>query len=128
MSEVIDSYHRTCNPAFVERFYSIFMDADPRIRPLFTKTDLEKQKGLLMRGIFVLLQYAEGKAVGEMAIDRLGELHSREKMDIKPYMYPIWVDSLIKALYEKDPKFSPGLEVKWREALQKGIDVMMTKY
>ena len=128
MSEVINSFHRTCTPAFVEKFYSIFLDADPRIRPLFKKTDFERQKGLLLHGMFVLLQYAEGKAVGEMAIDRLGELHSRKRMNIMPDMYPIWVDCLMKALAEKDPKFSPALEAKWRGALQKGIDVMMTKY
>jgi len=128
MNGVIGSYHRTCTPAFVEKFYSIFLDADPRIRPLFKNTDFEKQKRLLLHGIFVLLKYAEGKAVGELAIDRLGELHSRNKMDIKPDMYPIWVDCLMKALAEKDPKFSPGLEAKWRHALQKGIDIMKTKY
>lgn len=128
MSEVIDSYHRACTPAFAEKFYSIFLDADPRIRPLFKNTDFVKQKGLLLHGMFVLLQYADGKAVGEMAVKRLGELHSRRKMNITPDMYPIWVDCLIKALAENDPNFSPGLEAQWRRALQKGIDIMMTKY
>jgi hemoglobin-like flavoprotein len=128
MSEVIDSYQRACNPAFVEKFYSIFLDADPRIRPLFKNTDFEKQKGLLLHGMYVLLQYAEGKAIGKMAVNRLGESHSHTKMNIMPDMYPIWVDCLIKALAEKDPKFSPALEMQWRQALQKGIDIMMTKY
>jgi len=128
MSEVIDSFHRTCNPAFAETFYSILMDADPRIRPLFKNTDFTKQKDLLLRGIFVLLQYAEGKAVGEMAIQRLSELHNRKHMNISPDMYVIWVDCLMKALAEKDSKFSPMLEMQWRRALQKGIDVMTSSY
>lgn len=128
MSDVIDSFHRTCNEKFVEKFYSIFLDADPRIRPLFKKTDFAKQKQLLLHGIFVLLQYADGKAVGELAIERLGELHSRERMNISPDMYGTWINCLMKALAEKDPKFSPTLEMQWRAALQKGINVMMAKY
>jgi len=128
MSEVIDSFYRARNSGVAEKFYSIFLDADPRIRPLFKNTDFEKQKGLLLHGIFVLLQFADGKAVGELAVDRLGESHSRKKMNIMPDMYPIWVDCLMKTMAEKDPKFSPALEAKWRVALQKGIDVMMKKY
>jgi hemoglobin-like flavoprotein len=125
MEEVRKSFQRACNTEFEERFYEFFLDADPRIRPLFQKTDFTRQKDLLLHGIFALVEYAEGKAIGELAIQRLGELHSRKKMDVTPDMYPVWVDCLMKALAEKDPKFSPALEAQWRRALQKGIDVMI---
>jgi hemoglobin-like flavoprotein len=124
MSEVMESFHRVCNKEFAGRFYDIFLDADPRIKPLFKHTDFERQSELLLHGIFVLLEYAEGKAVGELAIQRLGELHSRKRMDVTPDMYPIWVNCLIKTLAETDPRFSPELETKWRKALKKGIDIM----
>ena len=60
-----------------------------------------------------------------MAIKHLGELHSRRRMNIKPDMFPIWVDCLMKTIADLDPEFSQELEKQWRHALQKGIDLFI---
>ena len=127
MSEVMDSFHRARKRELAERFYEIFLDADPRFRPMFKHTDFTRQKELLTHSIMMLLEYSDGKATGKMAIDRLAELHSRKRMNIEEDMYPIWMDCLMKAVAKTDPQFSPDLEKKWRNSLQKGITVMISR-
>jgi hemoglobin-like flavoprotein len=126
IENVMESYRRVQNKGFAERFYQIFLPADPRFNSLFQKTDFARQKELLMHGIFSLLEYAQGSATGSLAIKRLGTLHSRNRMNISADMYPIWIDCLVKTVGELDPKFNRGLEKDWREAVQKGIDAMIS--
>lgn len=125
MDEVMQSFNRVRNDGLAERFYEILLEADPRIRPLFKNTDFKRQRDLLIHAIVMLIEYAEGKPLGEMAIRRLGELHSRRKMNVTPDLYPIWADAMIDALAQLDPEFSPDLEQKWRNVMQKGIAMMV---
>ncbi|WDT74704.1 MAG: globin domain-containing protein [Candidatus Manganitrophus sp.] len=125
MSEVTRSFNRVRNDGLAERFYEIFLEADPRIRPMFKNTDFKRQRDLLIHAIVMLIEYADGKPLGEMAIRRLGELHSRRKMNVTPDLYPIWADAMIDALAQLDPEFSPDLEQKWRNVMQKGIAMMV---
>jgi hemoglobin-like flavoprotein len=125
MNEVIRSFTRVRNEGLAKKFYEIFLDADPRFRVMFRNTDFIKQRELLTHGILILLQYSEGVTTGEMAVRRIGELHRPEKINVTPDMYPIWVNSLMKAVAELDPEFTPELERQWRNALQKGIDTMI---
>jgi hemoglobin-like flavoprotein len=128
MNDLMKSYFRVREAGLAERFYELFLDADPRIRPLFSKTDFTRQRELLMEALFVLVQYAEGKSVGAMAIERLGDIHNRKGMAISPDLYPLWLNCMMTSLSEKDPEFSPSLEVQWRTAMQKGIDIMIRMY
>jgi hemoglobin-like flavoprotein len=124
----MDSLGRVHGPRFAERFYDFLLHADPRINALFQQTDFTRQKELFLHGLLSLLDYAEGTASGQMAIKRLGELHSRRRMNIAPDMFIIWVDCLMKTLAELDPEFSPQLEAEWRHAVGKGIDAMKQVY
>jgi hemoglobin-like flavoprotein len=127
-NRVRSSLSRVHGPGFAERFYELLLHADPRIAALFQRTDFAKQKELFLHGLLSLLDYAEGTASGQMAMKRLGELHSRRRMNIAPDMFIIWVDCLIKTLAELDPQFSPQLEAEWRDAVGKGIDAMKRVY
>lgn len=111
-----------------ERFYARLLNADPRISQLFARTDFARQRDLFLRGICSLLDFSDGKAAGRLAIERLGELHSRKRMNIAPEMFVIWVDCLMATLAELDPQFSPELEQRWRQALQPGIDRIKQLY
>ena len=128
MVEVIESYHRAEVNNFVDKFYEEFLKSDPRIAPIFKKTDFKEQKRLLVQGVFNLLEYAKGSAIGRMSVNRLAETHGRKKLNIPPELYKLWVNSLMVALAERDPKFTPQLDMKWRQAIQKGIDLMISQY
>ncbi len=126
MSALKDSYGRcTVNPKFLDRFYEIFVDSHPAIKPMFAKTDFAKQKGLLRSGMSMMIMYEDGTQVSKMALDRLGHSHGKQGMNIDPKLYQYWIDSLVKAVKECDQQFSPGLEKQWREAMRKGIDYMV---
>ncbi|MDX1250901.1 MAG: globin [Gammaproteobacteria bacterium] len=101
-----------------ERFYEIFLDSHPAIRPRFVKTDMQAQKALLKNGINLAIMFAEGNPVGSGGISRIRESHSKKKINIDPGLYSCWLDSFIKAVSEVDPQFNPELEKEWREMLQ----------
>ncbi|TAJ99095.1 MAG: globin [Candidatus Manganitrophaceae bacterium] len=125
MNEVMKSFNRVRSNGLAERFYETLLERDPRIKVLFKDTDFKRQKELLIHAIVMLIDYADGKPLGEMAIKRLGELHSRKRMNITPDLYPIWVDAMIDSLAVLDTGFSPEIEQRWREVMQKGIEVMV---
>ncbi len=104
------------------RFYDIFLDSNPRIRPMFSDVDMEKQKALLRQGVNLALMFAEGRAIGRSAMDRLRNSHSKSNIGIEPSMYRYWLDSFMKALSELDPDFDANLEKQWRAALGKAIN------
>lgn len=128
MNEVMKSFNRVRHQGLAEKFYEILLDSDPRIKAMFKNTNFERQRGLFIHGVLMLIEHADGKPLGGMAVKRLGELHSRKKMNVPPGLYPIWVKCLVETLANLDPEFSPGLEREWRETLQKGIDVMTRAY
>jgi len=128
LTPVMESFGRVYGHRLSERFYEILLNADPRINALFQHTDFARQRELFLHGLISLLDYAEGKASGQMAINRLGELHSRRRMNIAPEMFIVWVDCLMKTMAELDPQFSPQLEADWRRTLGPGIDVIKQMY
>lgn len=128
MSDVLKSFQRVRHQGLAEKFYEALLQADPRIKMMFKNTNFERQRELFVHGVLMLIEYANGKTLGEMAIKRLGELHSRRKMSVPPDLYPIWVNCLVETLAKLDPEFSPVLDRQWRATLQKGIDVMTRMY
>ncbi len=128
MSGVMESFDRVRHRGLAQGFYRTLLGADPRIKVMFENTNFERQRDLFLHGLLVLIEYANGQVLGEVAIERLGELHSRRKMNVPPDLYPIWVNCLVETLARLDPQFSPTLDRQWRETLQKGIDIMTRVY
>jgi len=127
MSALKESFGRcTVNQKFLDRFYDIFLASHPDIKPMFEKTDFSKQKALLRSGISMMIMYEDGTQVAKMALDRLGHSHGKQGMNIAPKMYQYWIDSLVAAVKECDPQFSPALEKHWRDAMRRGINYMIS--
>ena len=112
----------------VGRFYEIFLDSHPAIKPMFANTDLENQKKLLHHGINLTIMFAEGSPVGQGGIDRISQSHCRARMNINPDLYPHWKSSLLKAISEFDPEFNDTLRAIWDRVLQKSIDHISASY
>ena len=53
---------------------------------------------------------------------------SRAELDIKPELYDLWLDRLVQAVREFDPKFDPEIETAWRRVLRPGIEFMKSRY
>lgn len=105
-----------------ERFYEIFLESHPKIKGMFDSTDMSVQKGLLRQGVNLALMFAEGHAIGESAMGRLRNSHSKGNLNVDPAMYRYWLDSFMKAVAELDPEFNPKLDREWRQALGNAID------
>lgn len=125
MSAAIDSFRRTRHKGLADRFYARFLSADPEIARLFSKTDFTRQKELLLHGIQMLLEYAEGKVLGTMAIERMAEMH--ERIGVTAQMYDIWLDCLVTAVAELDPRYDDSVGRAWQASMQKGIAFMLER-
>lgn len=116
------------NGDVIGRFYEIFLDSNAGIKPLFVNTDLSKQKKLLHQGLNLAIMYADGSMIGKTGINRIQKSHSRSAMNISPILYPYWKRSLIQAISEFDPKFTPKIKSEWDRTLQKAIDHICAGY
>lgn len=128
MVEVMASFNRVRHYGLAERFYDKLLTADPRINAMFKQTDFDKQSQLFTHGLLMLLEYANGKTMGKMAVKRLAESHNRDNLAVDPSLYSVWVDCLVASVSELDKEFSQSLEQQWRDSLQQGIDVIKSAY
>jgi hemoglobin-like flavoprotein len=128
-SEVEKSYGRCCvNPKFLDRFYEIFLASHPAIGPMFAKTDFTKQKAALRSGLAMMVMHGGGKSFGTKALDRIADSHSKTKLNVSPELYPFWINSLLKAIKECDPEYTPTLEAEWRKILEAGANHIAAGY
>lgn len=116
------------NPAFLERFYETFLKSHPAVAPMFTNTDMRKQRGLLRTGIVMLLRYAQADPDAKTVLARLAEKHDRRHLGVHPTMYGYWVESLIATLKEFDPRWTPELERIWRDTVAGGVGYISAGY
>ena len=122
-SPALESFRRIRGDRLVERFYERFVDTDERIRRMFGKTDFVLQRQMLQHGILMILNFANGDAIGSLALKRLGHRHSKD-LGVAPEMYKTFIDCLTQAAAELDPQWSPRLERAWRQDLEVGIAEM----
>jgi hemoglobin-like flavoprotein len=117
------------NPAFLDRFYQLFVDSSAEIRKKFEKTDFARQKRVLQDSLFLMLVSAGttgGPAHAELS--KLAERHSRGQLDIKPEWYDVWLRCLLQAVAEYDPEYRSELASAWRKSIKEGIDFLAARY
>ena len=112
----------------IGRFYEILLQADPMIPRKFINTDMEKQKKLLVHSINLALMFAENDPVGKNGLLRLRESHNKKHLDIKPDLYPLWIDSFLQAVSEIDPEYNDEIKFSWYTALKKTTDYLAEGY
>ncbi len=117
------------SPAFMERFYDLLMASSPEIGAKFASTDLERQRTVVAESIFLMLVSAgRDSGLAHRRLAKLGVRHNRVHLDIRPDLYGLWLDSLMTAVAEFDPEFTPELEGVWRESLAPGIELLTSLY
>lgn len=113
---------------FFDTFYANLVDQETVIAQMFAETDMQKQNELIEEGIRNLIAYGEGDEKAENRIRELGRSHSRDHLNVPPEFYPLWVESLLKALSEHDAEFTNELDENWRSVLAPGINLMVSFY
>jgi len=92
------------------------------VSAMFKDTEMGTQKAMLMTSL-VYMSDAHPDLLSSIA-----ERHDKDHLNIKPYFYALWLDSLVAAAKSIDPLFDVNTEKLWRETLQEGIDFMISKY
>lgn len=128
MSRLSDSYKRCVKtPTFFDRFYDTFLAASPMIAPLFKNTNFVKQKELLRLGLSIMVMFNEGQEVGKVVLTRIGKSHGVKEMNIDRNLYKFWIESIVSAVKECDPKFTPEIGREWHTAMEKGVEFMISQ-
>jgi hemoglobin-like flavoprotein len=123
-----DSIERcSVRPDFLRRFYTLFLASSDTVAKKFEHTDLKKQAGLLKTSLYIMI-LASDESERIVHLERLAKLHSRAELDIKPELYDLWLDRLLLAVKEFDPRFDLQIETAWRRMLQPGIEFMKSRY
>lgn len=110
---------------FFERFYEVFFASDPRIPQLFSRTDMVKQRDVLRQALTMLIMFENGSEVAAGVLSNIGWTHGQRGLHITPELYGIWKKALIRVVAESDPEYSPAIEARWHEAIDKGISYIL---
>ena len=115
-------------PEFFEAFYRRFFTLCPAARPMFAKTDFDRQHRLPRHAFGLLLNFPAQPDGEPTILSRVADRHSRRDLDIDPGLYPLFIDSLIDTVKHYDQEFTPAVERAWRTAVATGVEYMQSKY
>ncbi len=121
VDSVVASFERVRGDAFAREFYQRFLATDAEVGRRFAATDFERQRELFLHGLFALIDFARGRALGELAVRRLARSHGPNQLDVPGRLYGLWLRSLLETLANTDPGWTPDLERAWRSALEPGM-------
>jgi hemoglobin-like flavoprotein len=122
---------RRCNtdPAFLDRFYGRFLASSPKVREKFVDTDFVRQKHLLQASLQLMLVAARDDGSRPMPyLDEVAARHSASQLAIGAELYDLWLDSLLAAVREADPGWSPAVEQAWESVMTVGITYLLSRY
>lgn len=115
------------NGAFLDRFYALFLGSSEQVRDKFKNTHLPNQKIILKASLYIM-ETAADSATPPAALTELAKKHDRTHYDIKPELYDIWLDCMVRAAKDSDPQFTAETESAWRNTMRPGVEVMKSLY
>jgi hemoglobin-like flavoprotein len=131
----IDAFRASLNrclskPGFLRDFYEIFVESSPEVREKFKNTDFPRQTRVLADSLYMMAVAAqlERNAGAWTEMDRLASRHDRNGLDIRPGLYDLWLDCLLRAVARHDPEYSREIETAWRETLSIGIEYLRSRH
>ena len=108
------------NVELIEDFYRIFIQKSDAIAALFANTNMSAQKTMLHDSMDTLIEFSRTKQVTP-ALAKLAKAHGPGGHKIPTYLFDVWLDSLMDALYQQDTEFTAEDELAWRLTLAPGI-------
>ena len=113
---------------FVPTFYDHFLAQSDVIRDKFADTDFTQQNRMLLRSLKLSSGAINGEQAALQELTQRAETHNRHHLDIKPELYELWLDALIKTASEFDDQWSEKIETDWRDILGSVIHHMTKRY
>lgn len=113
---------------FIPTFYERFLASSEDVRRKFALTDFFDQEKRLARSLRVLGAAMQGDFAALRHLNARAESHDRRHLDIRPDLYLLWEDALMKTAAETDPEWSSEVEEAWRVVLIHAIHYMVRRY
>lgn len=113
---------------FIDRFYDLFIASSPQVRAKFKTTDFNKQKMALRASFYMMMLTVQGNTRAHRYLEEIAELHSSRGLDIKPELYDLWLECLLKTVKEFDPQYDEQIGRVWRSLMNQGIRFMQSRY
>lgn len=129
--QVSESYLRFGNSAaFYKDFYQLLLSQSDEIAAMFRDTEWDRQRHLLKSALKSAILFAKEPDVQlvRMHMDRIAHTHSKERYNVRPELYPIWLDCMIQTISTHDPEYSEALGDAWRATLTPAIKLMISQY
>jgi len=126
---VMQSFGRcTITDDFLVTFYEFLTQSSEEIKDRFAHTDMPRQRRLLKEALIHLIAYASGNEFSRQRVTELGNSHCSVQLNVRPELYEVRVDSLVKSIRRHDAQCTPELEASWRNILAPGIAAMTALY
>lgn len=118
----------TLTDDFLITFYDVLTNASDEIKAMFAHTDMPRQRSLLKEALIYLISYPTGNEFSRQRVTELAKSHSRIGLNVRPELYEVWVNSLVKSIHQHDAQSTDALESAWRRVLAPGIAAMIAAY
>jgi len=130
IGEVVSrSYGQCCtSPSFFDDFYKNFFSLSAEISRQFRHTDLSKQKELLRSGLGHVIMSFKGNTMSNLKMGKIGKSHSKNELNIKPELYPLWRKALLKTIENHDPEYCDKIRRAWVTVIHAGINQLVNAY
>jgi len=123
-----ESYRRVTGDDFGERFfdrfYEIFLGTSDAIREKFAATEMVKQKQMMRKSFFHLLNLYNTKVTSDY-LERIAREHGRARLAIPVEMFNQWRASILRTVRELDaPYYNDDIEIAWAMMIAPGLEFM----
>jgi hemoglobin-like flavoprotein len=124
---VRESYDRCCATGdFAAAFYELFFTNSSEILVLFKEADFTQQKRHFRAALLLLIKYQPDDVPTRNALQKVG--HSRGEYDIRPDLYPFFIESVCETVKKHDPQWNPELGDQWTERIRDGVELIRSMY
>jgi hemoglobin-like flavoprotein len=112
---------------FMGLFYERFLSSSPVIEERFEHIDMAHQKRAVQVSVYTAIQAICRRVEDFSFLDEVAERHSPRGEDVPPYLYDLWVESLVSTVRDCDPRYDETVEFVWRAALGVAVDYFLSK-
>ncbi|MEJ2445667.1 MAG: globin [Exilibacterium sp.] len=120
-------HKKIAGKSFFDTFYDNFMSSSKEVRERFKNTDMARQKRMLKKSFYSLFIFYASSNADDYLV-KIATHHNSQNLNIRPELYDIWLDTLVKTVETFDHEFSKNVELAWRLVLAPGITYMKFKH
>ncbi|MBT8080472.1 MAG: globin [Gammaproteobacteria bacterium] len=127
-----DSFQRVINcrvgdEDFFAAFYDVFVGDSAEAAEKFSHVDMQEQREHLRKSLDLMVYFSIDRQASDDMLS-IARTHSVSGNDIRPQLYEVWLESLLKTVSRFDPQFDDEVDIAWRVVLAPGISYMKLQH